>query len=51
MKKENYKQFYYRNSDKEEIDIIIDRNIDVIPIEVKYINQIERKIENIRNNM
>lgn len=39
--KENYKQFYYRNSDKEEIDIIIDRNIDVIPIEVKYTNQIE----------
>lgn len=39
--KENYKQFYFRNSDKEEIDIIIDRNIDVIPIEVKYTNQIE----------
>ena len=39
--KENYKQFYYRNSNKEEIDIIIDRNIDIIPIEVKYTNQIE----------
>lgn len=39
--KENYKQFYYRNSDKEEIDIVIDRNIDIIPIEVKYTNQIE----------
>jgi len=39
--KENYKQFYYRNTDKEEIDIIIDRNIDLIPIEVKYTNQIE----------
>lgn len=39
--KENYKQFYYRNSDKKEIDIIIDRNIDIIPIEVKYTNQIE----------
>lgn len=39
--KENYKQFYYRNSDKEEIDVIIDRNIDIIPIEVKYTNQIE----------
>ena len=39
--KENYKEFYYRNSDKEEIDIIIDRNIDVIPVEVKYTNQIE----------
>ena len=39
--KENYKQFYYRNSDKEEIDMIIDRNIDIIPIEVKYTNQIE----------
>ncbi len=30
--KENYKQFYYRNSDKEEIDLIIDRNIDIVPI-------------------
>ena len=40
--KENYKQFYYRNSEKEEIDIIIDRNVDIIPIEVKYTNQIER---------
>lgn len=39
--KENYKLFYYRNSDKEEIDIIIDRKIDLIPIEVKYTNQIE----------
>ena len=39
--KENYKQFYYRNSDKEEIDIVIDRNIDIVPIEVKYTNQIE----------
>ena len=39
--KENYKQFYYRNSKKEEIDLIIDRNIDIIPIEIKYTNQIE----------
>ena len=39
---ENYKQFYYRNTDKEEIDLVIDRNIDIIPIEVKYTNQIER---------
>ena len=39
--KENYKQFYYRNSKKEEIDIIIDRNTDIVPIEVKYTNQIE----------
>ena len=39
--KENYKEFYYRSSNKEEIDIIIDRNIDIIPIEVKYTNQIE----------
>ncbi len=39
--KENYKQFYYRNHNKEEIDIIIDRKIDIIPIEVKYTNQIE----------
>jgi len=39
--RENYKQYYYRNTDKEEIDIIIDRNIDIIPIEVKYTNEIE----------
>ncbi len=39
--RENYKQFYYRNSDKEEIDIIIDRNVDIVPIEVKYTNKIE----------
>ena len=39
--KENFKQYYYRNTDKEEIDLIIDRNIDIIPIEVKYTNQIE----------
>ena len=40
-KRENYKQFYYRNSNKEEIDMIIDRNVDIVPIEVKYTNQIE----------
>lgn len=39
--KENYNQYYYRNSDKEEIDIILDRKIDIIPIEVKYTNQID----------
>lgn len=39
--KENYNEYYYRNSAKEEIDIILDRKIDVIPIEVKYTNQIE----------
>jgi len=39
--KENYSEYYYRNSAKEEIDIILDRKIDVIPIEVKYTNQIE----------
>ena len=39
--KENYNEYYYRNSKKEEIDIILDRKIDVIPIEVKYTNQIE----------
>lgn len=39
--KENYNQYYYRNSDKEEIDIILDRKIDIIPIEIKYTNQIE----------
>lgn len=39
--KENYNVFYYRNQKKEEIDIILDRKIDVIPIEVKYTNQIE----------
>lgn len=40
--KENYKQYYFRNSDKEEIDIIIDRKIDIIPIEVKFTNQIDK---------
>lgn len=40
--KENYNEYYYRNSAKEEIDIILDRKIDVIPIEVKYTNQIDR---------
>lgn len=39
--KENYNEYYYRNSAKEEIDIILDRKIDIIPIEVKYTNQIE----------
>jgi len=39
--KENYNEFYYRNSDKEEIDIILDRKIDVIPIEIKYTNQVD----------
>ena len=39
--KENYNSYYYRNSDKEEIDIILDRKLDIIPIEVKYTNQIE----------
>ena len=39
--KENYNQYYYRNSKKEEIDIILDRKIDIIPIEVKYTNKIE----------
>lgn len=41
--RENYNEYYYRNSDKEEIDIILDRKLDIIPIEVKYTNQIESK--------
>ena len=39
--KENYSNYYYRNANKEEIDIILDRKLDIIPIEVKYTNQIE----------
>lgn len=39
--KENYNEYYYRNSAKEEIDIILDRKIDIVPIEVKYTNQID----------
>ena len=39
--KENYNEYYYRNDLKEEIDIILDRKIDTIPIEVKYTNKIE----------
>jgi len=38
--KENYNQYYYRNTKQEEIDIILDRKIDLIPIEVKYTNNI-----------
>ncbi len=40
--RENYNEYYYRNSKKEEIDIILDRKIDIIPIEVKYTNKIEK---------
>ena len=48
--RENYSQYYYRNTDKEEIDIILDRKIDIVPIEVKYTNQIEGKdLKNINN--
>ena len=48
--RENYSQYYYRNADKEEIDIILDRKIDIVPIEVKYTNQIEGKdLKNINN--
>lgn len=39
--RENYNEYYYRNAEKEEIDIILDRKTDVIPVEVKYTNQIE----------
>lgn len=39
--RENYDQYYYRNNDKEEIDVIIDRKIDIVPVEVKYTNKIE----------
>lgn len=47
--KENYNEYYYRNIEKEEIDIVLDRKIDVIPIEVKYTNQIEnRDINNMK---
>lgn len=38
---ENYNEYYYRNTEKEEIDVIIDRKIDIIPLEVKYTNKIE----------
>lgn len=45
--KENAKQYYYRNANKEEIDVILDRKIDIIPIEVKYTNQIEHTDTNV----
>lgn len=48
--KENYNEYYYRNSNKEEIDIILDRKIDIIPIEVKYTNQIENSDTNTIKN-
>ncbi len=38
--KENYDFFYYRR-DKEEIDIVLDRKVDIVPIEVKYRNEIK----------
>lgn len=41
--KENNNEYYYRNANKEEIDVILDRKIDIIPIEVKYTNQIETR--------
>ena len=48
--KYNYNEYYYRNSRKEEIDVILDRKIDVIPIEVKYTNKIESyDIKNIKD--
>ena len=48
--KENYNEYYYRNSNKEEIDIILDRKIDILPIEVKYTNQIENSDTNTIKN-
>ncbi len=48
--KENYNEYYYRNSNKDEIDIILDRKIDIIPIEVKYTNQIEKSDINFIQN-
>ena len=47
--KENYNQYYFRNAAQEEVDIIIDRKLDLIPIEVKYSNTIDpADTENIR---
>ncbi len=46
--KEGYSEYYYREN-KEEIDIILDRKMDVIPIEVKYVNNIkEEKMNTIK---
>ena len=39
--KQNYKEYYFRNKDKQEIDIILDRKSDIIPIEVKYKEEIK----------
>lgn len=39
--KQNYKEYYFRNKEKEEIDIILDRKNDIIPIEVKYKEEIK----------
>lgn len=47
--KYKYNQFYYKNT-KNEIDFIIDRNVDIIPIDVKYKNKINSSdITNISN--
>jgi len=39
--KENYIQYYYRNTNQEEVDIILNRKIDLVPIEVKYVNTVD----------
>lgn len=47
--KENYNEYYYRNTNQEEIDIILDRKRDLIPIEIKYVNNVDSSdVKNIK---
>ena len=47
--RENYNQHYYRNVNQEEIDVILDRKRDLIPIEVKYVNTVDSSdVKNIK---
>ncbi|MCL2860696.1 MAG: ATP-binding protein [Oscillospiraceae bacterium] len=47
--RENYVQYYYRNTNQEEVDIILNRKRDLIPVEVKYVNTIDlRDVKNIK---
>lgn len=41
--RENYEDYYYRNTKQEEIDIILDRKTDLIPLEVKFVQNIDSK--------
>lgn len=46
---QKYKTYFWRNKQKKEVDIIIETSTGILPIEVKYQNQLnEKDFENIR---